>query len=368
MEIYFWQNCISPHQAAVINSLSSSHDVTLITEEDLPDWRKEMGWEIPILGNTKLIVNPSNNEILDIINKSHKKSIHIFSGINSYKKISLAFKKCIKKGLKIGIMSEARDIEGGKGCLRIIKGKIECIRYNNKIDFILAIGHLGVNYFKKIGFPEKKIYPYGYFIDENIFLNVPPRKNNNGIVRIYFVGRCIYMKGIDILIKALEKIDCNKWELNIIGDGEYKDELINLTKQLGLKDNINFHGRLTNKETISMLSNADLLVLPSRKKEGWGAVINEALMSGVPVICSDKCGASIMFKNNNYGEVFKSESIEDLRRILNKKITEGISSEEFVAIKKWSKCISGSNAAEYIIKIIDNINLGSNDKPLPPWE
>lgn len=44
------------------------------------------------------------------------------------------------------------------------------------------------------------------------------------------------------------------------------------------------------EEIPSILSNQDILILPSIY-DGWGAVVNEALQSGLYVISSNQCGA-----------------------------------------------------------------------------
>ena len=61
---------------------------------------------------------------------------------------------------------------------------------------------------------------------------------------------------------------------------------------------------------------ADVLVLPSRF-DGWGAVVNEALMVGTPVICSDRCGASDVIENGRNGYVdTRIERLVDVMRQL----------------------------------------------------
>ena len=71
-------------------------------------------------------------------------------------------------------------------------------------------------------------------------------------------------------------------------------------------------------EVYQFINVADCLVLPS-KHDGWGTVVSEALISGVPAICSDTCGVAEVVKLSNYGGVFKSGNIEDL---VNKRFNE----------------------------------------------
>ena len=57
-------------------------------------------------------------------------------------------------------------------------------------------------------------------------------------------------------------------------------------------------------------------MLPSRF-DGWGAVVNEALMVGTPVICSDRCGASDLIENGRNGYVFEAGNARALRERLH---------------------------------------------------
>lgn len=110
--------------------------------------------------------------------------------------------------------------------------------------------------------------------------------------------------------------------MNIIGDGKERRNIENLCEILNFSKHVKFHGFKKNVEAIKFLKTADLLILPSRYY-GLGAVVNEALMNGVPVVCSNACGAADLLDNSFRGEVFKAESIFDLRRILARRIKQG---------------------------------------------
>jgi len=252
----------------------------------------------------------------------------------------------------------------------LVLGKLEAFRFHNKIDFILAIGDLGAQWFQKCGFPKNKIYPFGYFV-EKIDLN----KNDlnryseyvNNKFHFIFIGQLIECKGVDILLKALSELKEKNWFLDIIGDGKERKNVKNLSKILGLSKYIKFHGVKKNVETRELLKTADLLILPSRY-DGWGAVVNEALMCGVPVVCSDACGAAELINGSFRGEVFKTGSVSDLHRILACQILRGKKTPELSSkIETWSKTIEGETAANYLLDIIKSV-LEGGGKPVPPWE
>ena len=90
-------------------------------------------------------------------------------------------------------------------------------------------------------------------------------------------------------------------------------------------------------EVYQFINVADCLVLPS-KHDGWGAVVSEALISGVPAICSDTCGVAEVVKLSNYGGVFKSGNIEDLVKNLKVVLDDGpLEKKERQKLLSWSK-------------------------------
>ena len=371
MQIVFWQNMLSYHQSAYIRALSNKKNirVMLIVHEDIPEWRKDMGWSIPNFGNAKILIRPEKAEIFQILKETEHDSVHIFSGIRAYPLVKAAFLQSLSFNIIRGILSESADLRGLKGVFRLGLGKLEAFIFHNKIDFILAIGDLGIRWFKKCGFSKNKIYPFGYFVekielDKNNF-----QKYNLGInnkFNILFIGQLIKRKGIDILLQALSGLKESNWFLDIIGDGKERRNIEDLCEILNLSKRVIFHGAKNNIETIDFLATADLLVLPSRY-DGWGAVVNEALMCGTPVVCSNACGAADLINGSFLGDIFKTRSTSDLRRILAHRILQGKKSPRLSSkIKIWSKKIEGETAANYLLEVID-ASLNKKQKPSPPW-
>lgn len=371
MKIIFWQNVLSPHQSTYIRALANKKDieVTLIVEEDISKHRKDMGWSIPNFGNTKILIRPEKAEIFQILKENEHESVHIFSGIRAYPLVKVAFLQSLSFNIIRGILSESADLRGLKGVFRLGLGKLEAFRFHNKIDFVLAIGNLGVQWFQKCGFSKNKIYPFGYFVENFTENKCDFRKNieyRKDKFHLIFIGQLIERKGVDILLQALSGLKEMDWFLDIIGDGKERRNIEDLCEILNLSKHVNFHGLKKNIETIGFLKTADLLVLPSRY-DGWGAVVNEALMCGIPVVCSNACGVADLINGSFRGEVFKTESIRDLRQILAHYILRGKKTPELSSkIKEWSKTIEGETAASYLLDIIKSV-LEGGGKPIPPW-
>lgn len=359
--INFWQDIPSLHQESLIRNLAEMAQVNLIVEGNSLQRKLESGWDEQNFGNASLIVAPSNDIISEIFSK--EKSINIFSGISFNPMVSEALKLAFKKKRIIGIQSESYNSKSLLVPLRKIRSYYHHLVYKNHIKFILSIGREGVNWFKNAGFNPNQIFEFGYFT------NTPSLNGHqqNQIFTIIFVGKLDDNKGLDLLFNSMAQLNDLQWKLNIIGDGPLAQDFNSLASRLGISDSIKFSGVLNNKNTIRMIESADLLVLPSKYKEGWGAVINESLMVGTQVLCSDICGAACLFSNMTYGKTFKTKSVKSLTENIGNLIEKGpLPNMERERIINWSNCIDGKAAANYLINIIEHI-LFSSKRPLVPW-
>lgn len=100
------------------------------------------------------------------------------------------------------------------------------------------------------------------------------------------IGRLSHDKGFDVLIRAFARIARRfaAWQLQILGDGELRGELQQLSKELGLGDQVLFAGAVA--DPLLALQRAQLFVMASRY-EGFPNALGEALSCGVPAIATD---------------------------------------------------------------------------------
>ncbi len=102
-------------------------------------------------------------------------------------------------------------------------------------------------------------------------------------LNMLFVGRLVYYKGCEVLLKAFEKVEGA--ELLIIGDGELKEKLEEETALSGLSEKVYFLGNVNEERLIQAFAECDVFVLPSiAKSEAFGLVQIEAMAFGKPVI------------------------------------------------------------------------------------
>lgn len=134
---------------------------------------------------------------------------------------------------------------------------------------------------------------------------------------ILFVGRLIHVKGLDLLLHSFAKLSASddSLKLVLVGHGTELTALKNLTNELNISERVLFVGRCDGLELMAWYNIGSLFVLPSRF-EPFGAVINEALISGMPAICTSIAGASFLINEEN-GKIFESENLDALVDAIN---------------------------------------------------
>lgn len=112
-------------------------------------------------------------------------------------------------------------------------------------------------------------------------------RSSSEFVRLLTVGRLTAVKGHDVLIRALPLLP--EVELQIIGDGELRENLENLAKSLQVDSRVMFMGR--RGDVPELLHLADIYVQPSRV-DGFCIAAVEAMAAGLPVVASSIPGLS----------------------------------------------------------------------------
>jgi glycosyltransferase involved in cell wall biosynthesis len=134
-------------------------------------------------------------------------------------------------------------------------------------------------------------------LNEHLLNSIQNSKTNRK--QILFIGRLVYYKGLEYLIKSISLIKSFSY-LCIIGEGEYFDSLKKLAKILKVDDKVQFLGNLNEADKIAYLKTSDILVLPSIfKSEAYGIVQVEAMAYGIPVISTKIEGSGIDWVNQN---------------------------------------------------------------------
>jgi glycosyltransferase involved in cell wall biosynthesis len=104
---------------------------------------------------------------------------------------------------------------------------------------------------------------------------------------ILSIGRLIWRKGFAYLIKAMPAVlkEYSNARLSIVGSGSYDQQLVELTKKLGVAQAVTFHPVMQKEDLFRLYLKAQVYVQPSLY-EPLGNTVLEAMASGKPVVAS----------------------------------------------------------------------------------
>lgn len=153
-----------------------------------------------------------------------------------------------------------------------------------------------------------------------------------------FVGRYQPVKGIDCLLKAWDMIEDKKgWTITTIGNGPLEDKL------KGRRD-INVLGFQNQSELIHLAENHGVFILPSIY-EPWALVLQEFAAAGLPILCSDACGASDHYVINGFnGYRFEGGSSYHLKDRLETFMS--MNPEDLMLMSEHSRMLSSFTTPE----------------------
>ena len=130
--------------------------------------------------------------------------------------------------------------------------------------------------------------------------------------RIIHVGRLVKWKKVHLLISIIKKlkVDFEKIELVVIGNGPEEASLKKQAIYLGIENHISFIGGVYDPEILGKyLESASIYVLAGV----GGLSINEAMCYGKPIICSICDGTEKKLVRDNYnGYIFETDNVADL--------------------------------------------------------
>jgi rhamnosyl/mannosyltransferase len=133
------------------------------------------------------------------------------------------------------------------------------------------------------------VVPYGFdlsrFRERQALADEVRRRFKQGFL-VFALGRHVYYKGFEFLIRALRELPGSALALG--GQGPLTQQLAQVARQVGVADRVHFVGRIPEAELRAWYHACDVFCLPSvEPAEGFGIVQIEAMASGRPVVCCE---------------------------------------------------------------------------------
>jgi len=164
----------------------------------------------------------------------------------------------------------------------------------------------------KGAFTKKTVVTVYNGINLNNFKNNPKSiRLEQNTLNFITVGRFTDAKDYPNLINAFAILKKNNRAINltIVGDGELRDQIESLIKELELEEDVTLLGRRS--DIPQLLSQADIFVLAS-KFEGFGLVVAEAMACECYVVATDSGGvAEVMGNTGKLVPIQNSQALAD---------------------------------------------------------
>lgn len=185
---------------------------------------------------------------------------------------------------------------------KVIESSPYLKHYSHKIE-IIPVG-VDIKRFRPIDLPEKE-HPVGKKV---LFISVLDRFHR--------------FKGLDRLLMAMVDVvkEVPEAKLVVGGGGELLDRYENMASSLGLKDRVEFLGRVPEDDIIELYNSCDLFVLPSisASQETFGMVLLEAMACARPVVSTEIVGVAEMVKRYGAGLIVESGDEKALAEAITK--------------------------------------------------
>lgn len=164
------------------------------------------------------------------------------------------------------------------------------------------------------------------------------------------VGSLVPVKNHVLVIKALAELKKKRYSkvrLTIVGEGILHEELVELTKKLGVESSVVFTGFV--KNVIDYLYNADCFIMPSHY-EGVSLALIEAASSGLPIIAARTGGTPELVGEN--AVLFDDDSISQLIEAMERIINDDEFRENMI---RKAQIISSNHSLAKMVNAYDNL-------------
>lgn len=358
MKIVFLSNFFNHHQRPLSDELYAllKGEFYFVETEKMPEERKKLGYKEEVMCPYLISVNGEEtveNKVRKLVDEA---DIVIAGSVNE---------KWIRnriKSDKIVFRYSERPLKNGNEWKKYL---VRYFRWNkknpkNKKVYLLAASAYASGDYLKFGLFREKAFKWGYFPETFEYEDIESLLDNKNRKEILWCGRMIDWKHPEDVLKALNilKNDGYDFHLNYVGYGELEKNLKELVISEGLEDYVTFLGAVSPENVRRIMEKAGIYVFSSDRREGWGAVLNEAMNSGCAVLASHEIGAVPYLLNKDVnGIVYESGNIkmlaDQLKYLLEyPEIQKNLGREAYYTIvKEWNS----QNAARRLIQLCDMI-------------
>jgi len=341
MRLVLLTELIAPYRIPVFNALAAHPEINLhvifLAETDpglrqWPVYKSEIQFSYEVLPSWRTRVGKYNvllNKGVNAALKRARPDALVCGGYNyaaSWK--ALRWSKRSGVPLLLWMESTAHDLRSCNSLLESVKA-----RFVRECDGIIVPGRSSYDYALSFGISSNRIFTAPNAVDVNLFRRKTEfaRQNRAELSRrlglpaqyFLFVGRLVREKGVFDLFDAYASLppnSCCQVGLVFVGEGAAKPELSRRAASIP-GASVQFPGFIQRDDLPAYYALADTFVFPTHT-DPWGLVVNEAMSSGLPVICSSSAGCCAdLVRDGRNGRVVAPRDVSQLHGALVESIS-----------------------------------------------
>lgn len=259
------------------------------------------------------------------------------------------------------------------------KKYIDHTKYRKAPVYLLCSGAFVASDFHIVRAYPDKMFKWGYFPECKIYnpdelmagkQTVCDSKNKKqACTEILWAARFIDWKHPELVVELAKELkkQGKSFHITMMGDGEMRPAVEKMIEEKALGDVITLTGSQTPGQVREAMEKATIFLMTSDRKEGWGAVMNEAMNSGCVVVADRMEGASLyLIKQGENGYYYEKPIATKLAELVgnlleDKALCERLGRKAYETITKlWNAKV----AAERLLKMCELVAAGKALEPL----
>ena len=183
--------------------------------------------------------------------------------------------------------------------------------------YLLAASAFAAADFGRFGLFKGRAFKWGYFPELEICDESDAELKAKDPGRIIWCGRLVDWKHPEEALRLAERLHREgiPFRMNIIGDGSCREEFERIIDEKNLRSCVEMTGSVKPEVLHEYMEKAGIFIFTSDRKEGWGAVLNEAMNRGMAAVASDAAGSvPFLIDDGENGLIYHSGDSEALYR------------------------------------------------------
>ncbi len=227
-----------------------------------------------------------------------------------------------------------------------------------QLDHIIVVSRdLEAKLVQDYGVPGRKISVIlnGVAVEKFPVLDKGKARGSLGIRKDIKVGVCVARlsaeKNLDVLIKAVARLQSKSPVIFIVGNGPLRESLQKLIDSCGVTERVRLVGSVPHDDVALWLNAGDFFCLPSQR-EGCPVVVHEALACGRPVISTTVGAIPDLICHEDYGLLCPPSDVEALAGLLRQAVSRTWNTEK---ISAYGRRFTWQKVAEETVKVFHEV-------------